>query len=42
MAIPDFENYLPGLLQDDSYGEQSDLVLERMRLIMGVGSMGPG
>ncbi|MEO8064481.1 MAG: hypothetical protein ABI821_17220 [Pseudomonadota bacterium] len=38
MARADFENYLPGLLQDDSYGEQSNLVLERMRLIIGAGS----
>ena len=40
MALPDFESYLPGLIQDDSYGEQSDLVLERMRLIVGIGSVG--
>jgi predicted nucleotidyltransferase len=38
MSTPDFENYLPGLILDDPYGEQSDLVLERMRLITGVGS----
>jgi predicted nucleotidyltransferase len=33
LAIPDFGNYLPGLIQDDSYGEQTDEVLERLRTI---------
>jgi predicted nucleotidyltransferase len=42
IAMPDFESYLPGLIRDDAYGELSDYVLERMRLIMGVGSIGAG
>lgn len=34
MSTSDFEYYLPGLIQDDSYGEQSYLVLERLRAIV--------
>lgn len=33
LAMPDFEYYLPGMILDDSYGEQSELVLERLRAI---------
>jgi predicted nucleotidyltransferase len=33
LAIADFSNYLPGLIQDDSYGEKSDEVLERLQTI---------
>lgn len=38
MAMRDFEYYLPGLIQDDSSGEQSDLVLERLRAIVELGA----
>ncbi len=34
LAMPDFENYLPGMILDDSHGGQSDLVLERLRDIV--------
>lgn len=37
LAMRDFEHYLPGLIQDDSSGEQSDLVLERLRAIEEMG-----
>ncbi len=33
----DFEHYLPGLIQDDSSGERSDLVLELLRAIEEMG-----
>jgi predicted nucleotidyltransferase len=36
-SMRDFEYYLPGLIQDDSSGEQSDLVIERLRAIMDFG-----
>ena len=36
LAMRDFEYYLPGLIQDDASGEQSDLVLERLRAIVGL------
>jgi hypothetical protein len=38
MAMSAFENYLPGLIQDDTYGAQSDLVLERLRGIVELGA----
>ena len=38
MAMSDFEYYLPALIQDDTYGEQSDLVLERLRAIVDLGA----
>ncbi len=38
MTMRDFEYYLPGLIQDDSSGEQSDLVLERLRAIVELGA----
>lgn len=38
MAMRDFEYYLPGLIQDDTSGEQSDLVLERLRAIVELGA----
>lgn len=38
MAMRDFEYYLPGLIQDETSGEQSDLVLERLRAIVELGA----
>jgi predicted nucleotidyltransferase len=38
LAMRDFDYWLPGLIQDDSYGEQSDLVLERLRAIAEAGA----
>ena len=37
MAMRDFEYYLPGLIDDDTSGQQSDLVLERLRAIVEFG-----
>lgn len=37
LAMRDFEHYLPGLIQDDSSGERSDLVLELLRAIEEMG-----
>jgi predicted nucleotidyltransferase len=37
LAIRDFGNYLPGLIQDDSYGEQTEEVLERLQTIVALG-----
>lgn len=34
LAVPDFSNYLPGLIQDDSYGQQTDEVLNRLEEIV--------
>lgn len=36
LAQRDFENYLPGLLLDDSNGEMTDLVLARLHEIAGI------
>lgn len=38
LAMRDFEYYLPGLVQDDPSGAQSDLVLERLRAIVEIGA----
>lgn len=38
LAMRDFEYYLPGLIQDDSSGDQSDLVLKRLRAIVDLGA----
>jgi predicted nucleotidyltransferase len=38
MAMRDFEYYLPGLIQDDTSGPQSDFVLERLRTIVDLGA----
>lgn len=38
LATPDFEYWLTGLIQDDSSGEQSDVVIERLRAIAEVGA----
>lgn len=38
LATRDFDSYLPGLIQDDTSGTQSDLVLERLRAIVGLGA----
>jgi hypothetical protein len=37
MAMRDFEYYLPGLIQDDSPGSQSDLVLGRLKALVHLG-----
>ena len=34
LAVADFSNYLPGLIQDDSYGQQTDEVLNRLEEIV--------
>ena len=35
LATPDFGNYLPGIIQDDLPGGQTEAVLERLRTIVG-------
>ena len=36
LAIPDFTNYLPGLVLDDSSGAVTDKVLERIQTIAAI------
>lgn len=38
LAMPDFDYYVPGMILDDSYGEQTELVLERLRAIAALNS----
>ena len=34
LAVPDFSNYLPGLIQDDSLAQQTDRVLAYLQAIV--------